>query len=85
MNICICIFILHLDMLSLYPVTCMYVYRADHLVLRNQLMCSFQDKIFFPSSIFFSCLQFFPTTLVCLLLFLFSSFLDCHVHETLWV
>lgn len=46
-----CLTIVHRFFLSyetcpVYNVTCMYVFRADHLVLGNQLTCSFLGKTF---------------------------------------
>ena len=46
-------------------------------------------NVLFPGQNFFSQHQYslvaYSSFQVCLLLFLFSSCLDCHVHETLWV
>lgn len=76
------------NLLGWYNITCMYVFRAKHLALDNQFVCS--------SLTFLSCLEFsvrgrglmgfLPFTLACLLLpSLFSSRLGLDVGETLWV
>lgn len=41
----------------LYNVASMYIFRADHLVLYNQVVCSSLGKTFSPASL--SCLEFF--------------------------
>lgn len=41
---CVCVYILKYNLLSLYNVTCVHVFRADHLVLVNQLVCSPLEK-----------------------------------------
>lgn len=37
------------NLITLYTVTCMYGFRADYLLLNNQLVCSFLRKTF-PNS-----------------------------------
>ena len=48
MCVCVCTYIF-LNLLSLYSVTCVYVFRADHLVLDNQSLCSALGKTISPA------------------------------------
>lgn len=41
------IYILKYKLISLYDITCICVFRADHLVLYNQLLCFRGDVLFF--------------------------------------
>lgn len=80
---------------SPYDVTCVYVFRDEHLVLDSQSVCSSLGKTILPLSAPFSAMIFriywdlmdFPLpSLACLLLLpLFNSRLDSLVGETLWI
>lgn len=48
----VCTYVPKYNLLGLYDVTCMYVLRADHLALDNQLTCSSLGKLFLPSQHF---------------------------------
>lgn len=75
-------------MLSLYNVTCMYVFRIDHLILHSQLVYSSPGKIILSIlsiSELSAVLTGLVATLACLLLSLLGSCLGRHTGDTLWV
>lgn len=54
------IYIPKYNLILLYNITCMYTFRADHLVLGHGSLCFSLDKTFFsPFSALHSCLWFF--------------------------
>jgi hypothetical protein len=47
-----------MSLLSTYDITFMYVFRANHLALNNQLWCSSVDRSTYPFSRFNACSSF---------------------------
>lgn len=100
MQICICItYTPSSILLSLYNVTQIYVFGADHLVLDNQLVCASLGKTYFSNfqHSLVACTSLCRTEDLCPfsprptpnisnmpLFSLFSSCLGSHISETLW-
>jgi hypothetical protein len=95
MYVCLYVCITKFILFNLYNVTsCMYVFKADHLVLDNQLPCSSWGKTISLTLYILSYLWYFvyswglvgfsyPLWSYLLMSFLFRSCLDSHVCETL--